>query len=193
MGLGLRKIRRAGWVVPSKRGPTVADSVYDGETYDARLARRLEAPSLTQGRTESPPEAAGSRASARWRVASAAVGPAGAMVAWSVPPVRVLATVTPVSVSSPHPHVYVIDFGERRAGVVRLKSVACASGGVIVMRHAEILQHAGLPGVKHVDPYMVYTANLRSAKATDTYTCAGAEGGETWAPTLTYHGERPIP
>ena len=37
---------------------------------------------------------------------------------------------------------------------------------------------------------MIYTGNLRSAKATDTYTCAGAAGGETWAPTHTYHGFR---
>ena len=37
---------------------------------------------------------------------------------------------------------------------------------------------------------MIYVGNLRSAQQTDVYTCAGTAGGETWAPSLTYHGFR---
>ena len=37
---------------------------------------------------------------------------------------------------------------------------------------------------------MIYVGNLRSALATDVYTCSGDANGETWAPTLTYHGFR---
>lgn len=124
--------------------------------------------------------------------APTAVGPAGEMVAWAVPPVAVLSTVAAVSVTNPYPHVYVADFGERRSGVVRLKGVTgCAAGETLVLRHGEILQHRGLPDLKgHVDPKVIYTGNLRSAKATDVYTCSGAAGGETWAPQLTYHGFR---
>ncbi len=35
---------------------------------------------------------------------------------------------------------------------------------------------------------MIYTANLRSAKATDTYVCRGASGGEVFVAPFTYHG-----
>ena len=65
--------------------------------------------------------------------APTAVGPAGEMVAWAVPPVAVLSTVAAVSVTNPYPHVYVADFGERRSGVVRLKGVTgCAAGEIHV-------------------------------------------------------------
>ena len=34
----------------------------------------------------------------------------------------------------------------------------------------------------------VYTANLRSARATDMYTLKGAADGEEYQPHFTYHG-----
>ena len=37
---------------------------------------------------------------------------------------------------------------------------------------------------------MVYMDNLRAAKATDTYICAGDPEGESWTPSFTYHGFR---
>jgi len=111
------------------------------------------------------------------------------MVAWSAPPVEVLEIVPPINLTNPHPAIYVFDFGVRRAGVVRLKNIACAAGHTIVLRHGEIRQHPGLPDLHgHVDTGMIYTGNLRSAKATDVYTCKG--GTQSWAPRLTYHGFR---
>lgn len=168
------------------KGPSTYDSVYNGETYDARVAARLDAaPSASGGAT------AGGPAAGLWSAAATATGPTGAMVAWSVPPVRVLATIPPVSITNPYPNIHVVDFGIRRAGVVRLKGLSCAAGHTLVLRHAEILQHDGLPDLRgHVDPKMIYVGNLRTAKQTDTYTCAGSSGGETWAPGLTYHGFR---
>lgn len=61
---------------------------------------------------------------------------------------------------------------------------------MITLRHSEILQHDHLPGYAVVDKFAIYTDNLRSARATDTYTCAGTKSGETWQPKLTYHGFR---
>ena len=83
-----------------------------------------------------------------------------------------------------------MDFGANLAGVVQLIGVKCKSGDTITLHHGEILQHAGIPGLKDVDPKRVYYGNLRSAKATDVYTCRGDPGGETWHPRLTYHGFR---
>ena len=101
---------------------------------------------------------------------------------------QVLETVPPVAMTNPKPGLYLFDFGVRASGVTRLKLAACPSGAVLRIRHAEIMQHAGLPDLQTVDPTMIYTGNLRSAQATDVYTCAG--GSEIWAPALTYHGFR---
>ena len=61
---------------------------------------------------------------------------------------------------------------------------------VVVLRHAEVMQHALLPDLKTVDPTMIYVGNLRSAKATDTYILKGKGEGEDYTPSMTYHGAR---
>ena len=63
-------------------GPSTADSVYNGESYDARIAAELFD---SDGR-------AAARSSSRWVPAPRVDGPAGLMVPWSVPPVEVLET-----------------------------------------------------------------------------------------------------
>ena len=113
------------WTAAS--GPSTFDSVYDGETYDARIADQLF-------------QSSSSSAAALWSPAAIATGPAGRMVAWAVAPVQLLATIAPTNLTTPRPSLYVLDFGVRRAGVVRLSGLKCARGDVIVMRHAEILQ-----------------------------------------------------
>ena len=72
----------------------------------------------------------------------------------------------------------VFDFGQNFAGWVRL-TVQEPAGTAVVLRFGEMLNADGT----------VYTANLRSARATDTYIAKGA-GVETWEPHFTYHGFR---
>ena len=169
-------------------GPTTLDSLYDGEVYDARIAEHLGL-SESLGR-QSPHLDVHTGWSAAPLLTEDDV-PRGRMVAWAAPPVAVLETLTPKHITSPRPGLYVVDFGVNRAGVCRLKGLVCPRGGTIVLRHAEIMQHAGLPDLKgHADPSMIYTGNLRTAKQSDTYVCAGSAGGESWMPTLTYHGFR---
>lgn len=79
---------------------------------------------------------------------------------------------------------YVVDFGRNLAGVVRLSGINEAAGTSVVMKHAEILQHSGLPGLPNPDPTAIYQDNLRSAKATDTFIASGT-GNETYTPTMT--------
>ena len=166
-------------------GPVTFDSVYNGEHYDATRAATL---------AEDP--------AAQWTAApvlAAADSPRGAMVPWAAPPVTVEAEVAPVKItpsssssSSSSSSVYVVDFGVNQAGVVRLTNYGpCPRGTTITLKHAEIMQHAGLPDLGNkADPTKIYQGNLRSAQATDVYTCSGAPGGETWAPRFTYHGFR---
>lgn len=81
----------------------------------------------------------------------------------------------------------VVDFGENLSGWSRLNSIkACAKGSTITLRHAEVLMHPPYGPVNG----SIYTGNLRSAKATDTYTCKGDATGESYEPSFTYHGFR---
>jgi alpha-L-rhamnosidase len=74
------------------------------------------------------------------------------------------------------PDTWVLDLGQNIAGVARLK-VDLKRGQKIVLRYAERLNPDGT----------IYTTNLRSARATDTYVCKGG-GTETWEPRFTFHG-----
>ncbi len=69
----------------------------------------------------------------------------------------------------------VYDFGQNLAGVVEVKTPDDFAG-TLVLRHAEILVNGNF-----------YTENLRSAKATNTFTCKGAH---TLSAEFTFHGFR---
>lgn len=71
----------------------------------------------------------------------------------------------------------VLDFGENISGFVRV-TLNGVRGQKVVLRHAEVLDREGI----------FYTANLRRAKATDSYTLAGGE--QVLSPHFTFHGFR---
>jgi len=93
------------------------------------------------------------------------------------PAVRRFAEITPQSVNEPKPDVYVVDLGQYISGVVRLR-LSGAAGQTIRIRYAERLNPDGT----------IYTANLRSARCTDTYVCSGSPGGEVFEPRFTFRG-----
>lgn len=90
--------------------------------------------------------------------------------------VRRFAEHKPVSITEPKPGVYVFDMGVNFTGWVRL-NVRGKAGDKMVLRFAERLNPDGT----------IYTANLRSARATDTYICRGGRR-EIWQPRFTFHG-----
>ena len=69
----------------------------------------------------------------------------------------------------------VYDFGQNLVGVVEVKTPENFAG-TLTLRHAEILVNGNF-----------YTDNLRSARATDTFTCRGAH---TLSAEFTFHGFR---
>ncbi|MCH5184918.1 MAG: family 78 glycoside hydrolase catalytic domain [Oscillospiraceae bacterium] len=73
---------------------------------------------------------------------------------------------------------FIFDFGRNMVGTVRLCAHA-ANGTSIKLRYGEML----------CDPGRLYTANLRNAANTDTYTFKGG-APETFIPSLTSHGFR---
>jgi alpha-L-rhamnosidase len=101
-----------------------------------------------------------------------------AMVGQHAPSIRITQHLTPVSIAQPKPGAYVFDLGQNMVGWVRLK-VKGDPGTIIRLRFAEMLNPDGT----------IYTTNLRSARATDTYVCRSG-GVETWEPHFTFHGFR---
>jgi len=145
-------------------GPISANSLYHGETYDARRELALT------GSTNKPHRG--------WKPAEVFPLPELELKAKHCPPVRRMQEQTPIAVTEPQPGVYIFDMGENIAGWARLR-VTAPEGTEIRLRFGEMLEADGT----------LYIANLRSARATDRYTCrSGSE--ETWEPSFTYHGFR---
>ena len=143
-------------------GPIVAADILMGETYDARK----EMPGWDKPGFNN----------AGWARVDVGAELHPLLQPHPGPPVVVIREFHPKKITEPKPGVYVIDMGQNFAGVVRLKTVG-RRGRRIRIRHAERLNPDGT----------IYTRNLRSAKATDTYICRGG-GRETWSPRFTFHG-----
>ena len=145
-------------------GPIRANNEYDGEVYDARQ--------------ELPGWSRPGYRDAGWQNAHAVEGPGGVLTAQSIEPIRVTETLKPVAMKELRPGVYIFDMGQNMVGWCRL-TVQGPRGAKVTLRHAERLRPNG----------SLYTDNLRSAEATDTYVLKGG-GLEVYEPRFTYHGFR---
>ncbi len=144
-------------------GPILLDSLYDGETYDARL----EKPGWSKPGFD---EAGWSGVHfIEWNL-SVLETPLG-------PPVRRIERVKPVSTHQSPSGKTLVDFGQNLVGWLSIK-VSGPAGHTITLRHAEVLENDEL-GIRP----------LRFAEATDRYTLKGS-GVETWEPRFTFHGFR---
>jgi alpha-L-rhamnosidase len=113
-----------------------------------------------------------------WHDAELVAAPGGVLRAQPIDPIRVMQTLHPVAITTPRPGVYIFDMVQNMVGWCRLK-VRGPAGATVQLRHAERLRPDGT----------LYTDNLRSAKATDTYILDG-HGEEIYEPRFTYHGFR---
>ncbi len=145
-------------------GPLVADDLLMGETRDAR-----DEPT---GWTEP-----GFRDD-DWRPVVVRAAPGGRLVAQRDAGVAVVGELEPRGITSLRPGRQIVDFGQNIAGHVRIRASEIA-GTTIVIRHAEALDPEG----------GLYTANLRTARQTDSYTFRG-DGPEVFEPRFTCHGFR---
>ncbi|KAG7347499.1 alpha-L-rhamnosidase [Nitzschia inconspicua] len=176
------------WSV-SNDSPVQYNSLYNGETFDARVAERIHG-------WQSPGYIT---ATSSWSAAtlSTSVATKARLVSQLFPPIRHISTTPPVTitiVSQPSTGTaatknitQLVDFGQNQAAVVRLKRIHCSRGMEITMRHAEVLMH---PPYGDFDGTTIYTDNLRTAQATDRYICSGDPKGETYTPLFTQHGFR---
>jgi alpha-L-rhamnosidase len=153
----------ASWKV--RQGPILSDSIYDGETYDARL--------------ETPGWDRPGFVDVGWQAATLVDPPKGQLSAQMMPPIRVTDTIVPLRMWSPRPGVYVFDMGQNFAGWCQLR-VRGPRGTAVRLRHAELVYDNG----------MINVENIRRARATDTYILRGDGDEEIWEPRFTYHGFR---
>ncbi|MFD4694388.1 alpha-L-rhamnosidase [Streptomyces sp. NPDC058463] len=145
-------------------GPVTGADLMAGEEYDARLE--------TDGWTRAGFDASG------WLAADQVDDVTAALVAEVDGACRVERELTAREVTEPEPGVFVFDLGQNMVGTPRL-TVSGPAGTTVRLRHAEVLNPDGT----------IYTTNLRTARATDTYTLKGG-GPETYEPRFTFHGFR---
>jgi len=146
------------------QSPILLSEIYNGEEYDARLEQPgWDAPGFNDS---------------RWGSAVIAPAPQAALVAQDFPPVRAHETLTAKTISNPTSGVYIFDLGQNLVGWARLR-VSGRAGAKVRLRFGEVLQSDG----------QLYTENLRTAEATDTYVLRG-KGTEVFQPHFTFHGFR---
>lgn len=144
-------------------GAVLANSLYDGEEFDARREPDgWDRPGFGGGPW-------GPVDQYEWDLATLVTSPA--------PPIRRIEERAPVSIIRSAAGNPIVDFGQNISGWVRL-SVQGERGQTVTLRHAEVLTNGELD-----------TETLRTAAATDRYTLRGG-GTETWEPKFTFHGFR---
>lgn len=148
-------------------GPTLTNSLYAGETYDARLA--------PTGWTRPGFD---DRA---WRAPGAQQAPKGALRAQPHDPIEITDTITPTGISELRPGVYVVDMGRTTAGWTRL-TVKAPAGTAISLIHGEKLKD---DGSVHAE-----TGHVPGRFQRDEYICAGGGKAEVWEPSFSYKGFR---
>ena len=153
-------------------GPVTSDNIYDGESFDGRIAAALAGWSEC-GFAPSP--------AWPWQPTEApAVTPSsfGAVISAHGVLIRTDRTYSVVDsgITQPKPGVFVFDFGQNMAGQTALKVEDCPDGTVITLIHNEILNPDG-------------TVNRNLAKMEGQFTCAGANGVEEYRTLFTYYGE----
>ncbi len=144
--------------------PIVESQIYSGEFYDAR--------------EEQPGWGGQQFDDSSWKSAVIADAPSLGVTGKIDPPVQVIETLRPKTVSPSSNGAYIFDMGQNMVGWTTLK-VKGAAGTKVRLRFAEILNPDGT----------IYTENLRNADATDTYILRGGEE-ETYSPLFTFHGFR---
>ena len=146
--------------------PILRSEIYNGEYYDARKEQRgWDQPSFSGD---------------DWAPAITAPAPAAPLVGQDYQPIRIEKTLRAKTINNPVPGVYIYDLGQNMVGWGRMH-VSGPEGTTLQLRFGEVLKPDG----------ELYTENLRTAEATDTYVLRGG-AEEIFEPHFTFHGFRYI-
>ena len=145
--------------------PVVENTIYHGETYDARLRQDgWNKPGFND---------------AGWKSCTQVLAPKYTVQVQDYEPVRICDTLLPKNIIKKGDRTYLIDFGVNRTGRVKFKALG-NKGDTLSMIFSEILDSAG----------NLNRASYRTARTTDKYifNCGGHT--ETWEPQFTLRGFR---
>lgn len=145
-------------------GPILSADIYDGEKYDARME-------MTGWNTPGFDDSKWIAATVTDHSKSILIAPQGEVV-------KAIQEIKPVKIITTPKGETVYDMGQNMVGWIKLK-IKGDKGEQVTIKFAEVLDKEG----------NFYTANLRTAKATDIYTLKG-EGEEVFEPHFTFHGFR---
>ncbi len=152
-------------------GPVIYNSIYGGETYDARLEK---AGWDIVGYDDTA-----------WNGVKMVEPPAGALKAMLMAPASVMMIMNPVSLAEPSPDTYIYDMGQNFAGCVRL-TVRGPRGVKVTLKYGERLNKDGTLDQENIAQYVKLGDPARRFQ-TDEYILKGDQT-ETWASSFTYHG-----
>ncbi len=151
-------------------GPFVKGDLQDGETYNANL------------------EPSGWNTAAfddsQWMDAGTVANVSARLVPQPDEPIRAITVLTATNRTQPVPGRWIYDLGQNMVGVPKLQLTG-TNGQTITIRYGEEIYRTG------AQTGQLYTENLRTAKATDTYKFA-TNGTVTYQPRFTQHGFRYI-
>jgi alpha-L-rhamnosidase len=155
-------------------GPITFNSIYGGETYDARREQpHWDEPGFDD---------------AKWQAAEVVDAPAGKLSAQAMPAIEVEQVLVPQTVTEPSPDVFVFDVGQNLTGVAEL-SITGPAGTTVVMKYGEHLHPNGRLDQGNLD-HFVRSKDKNQTFQTDTYILKGGEEPETWHARFVYHGFR---
>jgi alpha-L-rhamnosidase len=154
-----------GW--RASKGPIVSGEIYDGETYDARLATRIQGWS-------SPAFGAKGK---DWHRVRELPPLKGKLTPPDQPGIRKIEQREAQRIFQSPSGKTIIDFGQNLVGWLQVRADGPARTN-ITFHHAEVLEDDELA-----------LRPLRTAKATDTIILSG-NGPFTWEPKFTFHGFR---
>ena len=148
-------------------GPTLSNSLYAGETYDAR---REPGAWTRPGFDDSA-----------WRSAELQQAPKGRLRAQPHDPIEVIETVQPTEITETRPGVHLVDMGRTMAGWARLTVENIPAGTEIRLTYGEKLKADGSVSAE--------TSHVPGRFQRDEYICAGRDR-ESWEPSFSYKGFR---
>jgi alpha-L-rhamnosidase len=152
-------------------GPIVFDSIYGGETYDARLEKPgWDTPDFNDE---------------GWAPAQEVDPPQGKLVAQMMPPIKADKIIKPAFISQPKSGVFVFDMGQNLAGYAEL-TVQGPAGNRVVMKYGERVQTNGMIDRADIEQHVKRMGSNQQYQ-TDTYILKG-KGQETWHSRFVYHG-----
>jgi alpha-L-rhamnosidase len=153
-------------------GPIVFDSIYGGETYDARLEQ--------SGWATAGFDASG------WESVKLVEAPGGKLAAQMMPPIKVHEVLKPVKITEPKPGMFIVDVGQNLAGMAELR-VKGPAGTRVQMRYGERLFPDGTLDTRDMEQH-VKKLGKEQQHQTDAYILKGGGREERYASRFTYHG-----